>query len=258
VSPSLSTFLLEAANFLILASGLGWLFFRPVRNAIAREQAAHREAEAHAAAQRAEADRLRAQVEAERAGLAAELAATRAEAKKAAEAEARELRARATHEAEEERARTRRELSSERRASTAAIGGDIASLSAKALLDLFSWLEGPELEVALTRAAIRALGGVAAGTRIVVESGGPLPDAARQALIEALPEARLELRVREALGVGVRLLTPDGLVDASASGLSEHARRSVERSLTETLSEGDGAKTSATVRDEARAESAHG
>ena len=39
MSPTLTTFLFEAANFLVLAAVLGWLFFKPVRQALADHRA---------------------------------------------------------------------------------------------------------------------------------------------------------------------------------------------------------------------------
>ena len=37
MSPDLATFLFELVNFALLAGGLGWLFFRPVRKALDAE-----------------------------------------------------------------------------------------------------------------------------------------------------------------------------------------------------------------------------
>ena len=39
MSPTLSTFLFELTNFLLLAGLLGWLLFKPVRNALQERQA---------------------------------------------------------------------------------------------------------------------------------------------------------------------------------------------------------------------------
>jgi len=56
VSPSLTTFLFEAVNFVVLTGVLGWLFFRPVQAAIERRRA-------DLEAERRQADHIRAEAE---------------------------------------------------------------------------------------------------------------------------------------------------------------------------------------------------
>jgi len=51
------TFLFEAANFLLLAAVLGWLFFRPVRDALERRRSELESEQRAATEARAEAER---------------------------------------------------------------------------------------------------------------------------------------------------------------------------------------------------------
>ncbi len=73
MSPTLTTFLFEVANFLLLAGALGWLFFKPVRQALADHRAKFEADNLQAAESLAEAERLRQEISAARENLQAEL-----------------------------------------------------------------------------------------------------------------------------------------------------------------------------------------
>jgi F0F1-type ATP synthase membrane subunit b/b' len=81
VSPTWSTFLFEMANFLLLAAVLGWLFFRPVRDALEKRRAGLEAEDREAAEKLAEAERLRAEAADRRSELEASLATLRASAR---------------------------------------------------------------------------------------------------------------------------------------------------------------------------------
>ena len=78
MNPTLTTFLFEMANFLVLAAALGWLFFKPVRQAL-MDYRTKLEADNELAAQKlAEADKVHQQMSDARSQLQAELAERRA------------------------------------------------------------------------------------------------------------------------------------------------------------------------------------
>jgi hypothetical protein len=110
----------------------------------------------------------------------------RHEARVETEARAAALLHDARTEAERERARARHELEDERRASADAMGDEIGALAATALFGLLEWLDGPELETALGRAALRELGPAPPRGPLVVESARPLGGSVRRALAALL------------------------------------------------------------------------
>ena len=67
VSPTLTTFLFEAANFLVLAAVLGWLFFKPVRQALVDHREKFESDNRKATQKLAEAEKTRQEIEQTRA-----------------------------------------------------------------------------------------------------------------------------------------------------------------------------------------------
>lgn len=230
MSPWLSTFLVEAANFLILAGALGWLLFKPIRRALEKEQSEHAERERQVEARKAEAERIRAEVEAQRAALERELEQVRGEARQVAAKQAEALLTEARARAEQEREALRHELERREQAWREVLEDEAAALAARAVLQLLEWLEGPELDTALARAACRELEALPASAlgHVVVESARPLSPEARELVGTALAGVSgVEFRSAPRLGAGLRILTGAGLVDASASGLAAYAERAL-------------------------------
>jgi F-type H+-transporting ATPase subunit b len=230
MSPVLSTFLVEAVNFLLLAGALGWLLFKPIRRALEAEQAAHAERERQVEAREQEAERMRAEARAQRAALARELERSREEAREAAAKQAEALLAEARARAEREREALRRELERREQAWREGLEGEAAVLAARAVLRLLEGLAGPELDTVLARAACRELQSLPAGGlgHVVVESARPLSPEARALVDSALAAVPgVEFRAAPRLGAGLRILTGAGLVDASAPGLAAYAERAL-------------------------------
>lgn len=241
MSPTWATFLFELGNFLLLAALLGWLFFRPVREAIERRRAALEVEQRDAAARRAEAERLVAEARARRAELESSLSGLRERVRQEAERERASLLDGARDQAKCEREALETELAALRRSQVRAQAGDAAAAARELVARLLARIEGPELEGALLAAAGRELAGLAeagAPAPLIVESARPLDAAALDALARAAgaDAADVTARVVPELVGGVRVLTARGLVDASVAGLAAHS----ERALLERLdAEGD-------------------
>jgi len=222
VSPSLATFLFEAANVLTLAALLGWLFFEPVRAHLDAERAEREAAQAKlteslsaAAAAEAAAKAARAEgtaaAERQRADL---VVAARQEAQRIAE----EARAR---EAEQAR-RAEAEGDARRKAELHALAEDVGRVAAASVQALLQTLDGPDLDLALVRAACARLTPATARDHVAVEAARPLGPEAQALLTEALGEAPA-VRLNPRLGAGVRITTAAGQVDATAAALARRA-----------------------------------
>jgi F-type H+-transporting ATPase subunit b len=232
VAPSWSTFLFEAANFLLLAALLGWAFFRPVREALESRRAAL-EAESREAAERlAEAERKLEEARTRRAEIEGSLEELRERVRVEAERERDRLLEEARARAEREREALDAELAAQRRGQATRIAGDAAAAAREIVVRLLERIGGPDLESALLEAATRELEKLAASgpvASLIVESSRPLTPAALSAIARAAGLATSEVSAREVpeLVAGVRLLTSRGLVDASAAGLAAHAERAL-------------------------------
>ena len=95
VSPTLTTFLFEAANFLVLAAALGWLFFKPVRQALADRREKFEADNRQAAEKLAEAEKTQQEIDATRANLQSELNELRTRELEAARRQAEQILAEA-------------------------------------------------------------------------------------------------------------------------------------------------------------------
>ncbi len=231
MSDSLTTFLFELANFLSLAAVLGWLFFKPVRTALANQRAKARAQEQQAAQTLSDAERLRADIDAQRHALAAELDEMRAKAREVARQEAAQLVAEARTQIERERASLKREAMQIDKVQTAKVAGLVASATHAALRRFLRQIEGPDLERSLISAACRELDAFSNNSiaPATVESAAPLDQAARQA-IEASLGARASRRCFVSCQISaaaLRIATAHGLIDASVAGLADFAKKSL-------------------------------
>lgn len=235
VSSSLANFLFEAGNFLLLAAGLAWVLFKPVRRALDDERARRASADEESGEKRAQAETLLAEARAARDASEAEAGRLAREGTEAARADADRLRREAEVAQEQARRALSRELAVAREQQTAEVAEAVGALAAASLRRLLEEVDGPSLDLALARAAARALAKgrsesertratVSAHERALVESARPLGDETRAVLRGALGADFDERTVAE-LGAGVRVTTTSGQIDASARALSREAAR---------------------------------
>lgn len=235
MSPTLTTFLFEAINFLLLAALLGWLLFRPVRAMIEARQAADAKRGGELDRRAAEFDRRRDQLQEQQAAFETEMAGSRKTRLAAAEQEAAAIVERARGTAERERDRTARTLAHLEQAQLERLADAVAEAARQAVAHLLARLEGPEIDAALLRAACReleALDGASLGA-VLVESARPLGEAERAAVAASLGAraASSTFRAVPDLGAGVRITTGRGLIDASAAALAAEAGRLLQGAL---------------------------
>lgn len=231
MSPALSTFLFELANFAVLAAVLGKLFFRPVRKAIDDRRAAVAGQLEQAAGKLAEAERKRAEIERRQHDLDREFEELRRQARQAAQREAETLLAEARAKSQRERETLAGELANLRQSHLAALSQSAAAAAGCVVARLLAQIEGPALEGALAKAVCRQLAALDPNrlAPVLVESERPLAADARRDLLEALgpAAATAEFRNVAGLGPGLRVITAQGLIDASTSGLAGHAQRAL-------------------------------
>jgi F-type H+-transporting ATPase subunit b len=230
VSATWVTFLFEAANFLLLAAVLGWLFFRPVRDALERRRSALESEQRAAAEARAEAERALREARARRTELEGSLEELRARVQREAESERERLVGAARAQMQHERETLKGELVSLRRAQARSLARDAAFAAREIVVRLLEEMEGPELEHTLLGAVCRELEKLRSSgslAPVVVESARALNEEALAALAEAAGVSGTDARhhVDPALVAGLRIITARGLVDASAAGLAAQAER---------------------------------
>ena len=231
MSPSLTTFLFEATNFLVLAGVLGWLFFQPIRAALEDRKSPLLNQSREATEKLAEAERLRAEQQDRESAFQRDLDRLRLEAKAAAEREAEKIRADARAASERERDRLHRELASLQESQIDDLAEEVAAASAVLVRTLLDRLSNTDLDSALIRAACHELQALASHplAPVVIEAARPLTSLEREAVFNALGEAAqsADVRVTSSLGSGIRVCTARGLIDASCAGISAYARRVV-------------------------------
>lgn len=244
MSPQLTTFLYEAANFCVFAVALGWLFFKPVRKALA----AHRQAvaaEADEARQKlADAARAQQALADQRRALASELEAMRRDIEAKARQQAEAIVAAARTDAEHARQAVKQQALSLQEAQKTQLAQVMTQVAAQIVCKLLAQINGPALQDALCQAACGALepwNGQGLG-QVTVESPGGLSAeheaALRAALGEAGPGARFITAPR--LIVGLRVVTDRGLVDQSGAGLASLAQRTLDEALVKLMQEQSG------------------
>jgi F-type H+-transporting ATPase subunit b len=236
MSSTLSTFLFELTNFLLLAGLLGWLLFKPVRTALQERQAAEKQQVDALAARTAEADRLRTDLAQRHSAFEQEMASLRAEHMAAVDLEATAIRAGARDAATRERESMTRMLGHLEHAQAERLAAVVAATTRDAVERLLTSLGAPGLEAALLDSAcrqVRALDGGSLGAALI-ESAQPLSADAETAVRTALDHRATdaEFRVVPKLGAGIRMTTAGGLVDASAAGIASQAERLLIEALT--------------------------
>jgi len=231
VSATWVTFLFEAANFLLLAAVLGWIFFRPVRDALERRRSELEAERAAATAARTEAEKAEQAIRAQRAEMEDSLDALRERVERDAEAERDRLVEAARAQMQRERETLKGELVSQRRAQARSLARDAAFAAREIVVRLLEEIEGPDLEQALQRAARRELETLRSASGalapVVVDSARALDAASVAELARAAGVAPADVahRTDPDLVAGVRVLTARGLIDASAAGLATRAER---------------------------------
>jgi F0F1-type ATP synthase membrane subunit b/b' len=230
MSPALTNFLFEAVNFLLLAAVLGWLLFKPVRRALDAERARHDREVEESKRLRAEAESLANDARAAKTAAGHEADERRRETLEAARQEAAEIVEAARKAQLDERRRFEQELSSRREAEASALADVVGRIAAESVRSLLHTVEGPELDAALVRAARAELDAVPREARkaAVVESARPLDAKSRSLLQAALGDGFRE-RVVPELGAGVRVTTPAGQIDATATSLARQAASTLKR-----------------------------
>ncbi len=222
MSPALTTFLFESANFIALAVLLGWFFFKPVRQALQKERERHAELERQAEETAAKARQLEQETTEAKRRLSKELDKQRAEHLAEERARLSQLQADAERRQVTLAAQAEKRLQAAERLRAKELATSVGQIAAQAVRDLLQRLNGPALDAALVRSACEhfSQGQFADGVALV-EHARPLDDESRRLLSEALGHYR-ERQLPE-LGAGVRITTDAGQVDASALSLARHA-----------------------------------
>lgn len=240
MSPTLTTFLFEAANFVLLAGVLAWLLFKPVRNAIEARRTAQAEQAEQTQAKLDEAESIRSDIAQQRNVLDDELESLRDEARSEAEREAEKTLVEAHRKAQHEYDAAKQRLSHLKSSEIERLSRVVATTTGELVSRLLAQLDTPDLESALTQAACRQLRALEDNSLepVTVESAKPLTAEAQAALETVLGGsfASADFRVVPELGIGLRISTNRGLVDASSKGLAAFA----ERTLASQLEMGEG------------------
>jgi F0F1-type ATP synthase membrane subunit b/b' len=235
VNESLWTFVFEIANFVAFAALLGWLFFKPVRQALEDQRSRARRQEEEAEQKLEDAERLRKEVEAQQQAVADQLEEMRSEARRGAEQEADQIVAEAREQADRERAALKREALNISRAQTANIARAVATAANQTVRQFLEEMAGLELEQALVRAACRELRALSNDSLapVTVESARPLDEQSQQTIRDALGTAAdsAQYRVDPDLLGGLRISTARGLIDASIAGLADFAEHALSAEM---------------------------
>lgn len=235
MSPSLTTFLFEAANFLVLAGVLGWIFFKPVRHALAERQARFEADAIQAAEKLAEAEKLQQEMNTSRANLQVELNELRARELESARRQAEQIVDDARKAAERELEMSRRQSAQITNAQRDTLADVSATAAAETVGQLLDKISGPELQAALIVSACRQLEEWSPDTLapVTIESNQPLAQDQQAALRKVLGSAAATavFKTSDGLGAGVRISTSNGLIDASVRGLAQFARHSLVKEM---------------------------
>ena len=157
MSPTLTTFLFELTNFLLLAGLLGWLLFKPVRAVLQARQAAEKHQADELATRTADAERLRADLEQRQRAFEQEMAKLRKEHLATADQEATAILVHARESAERERESTTRMLAHLERAQVERLSTAVAAATRESVARLLTTLNAPGLDAGLVQAACRQL-----------------------------------------------------------------------------------------------------
>jgi F-type H+-transporting ATPase subunit b len=235
VSPRVITFLYEAVNFAVLAALLGWLFFKPAREALEQYRRRHEEALQNAEKIRADAERLRAEIDAQRASLNTELSRLRAEELASARRRGQEILTEAEALASRKQTDAMRRVRHLEEAQASQLGQAAAGAAASVVARLLERLDSPGLDSGLVRSACGELEKIpkASLSPVRIETARPLAPEDRAAIEAALSGVipAPAYHVDDVLGAGIRIWTSQGLIDASIAGLSLHAEQALRSEL---------------------------
>ncbi|MCM2372550.1 hypothetical protein [Aporhodopirellula aestuarii] len=211
MSPTITTFLFEAANFLILAGMLGWLFFNPVRDAIAEYRKKFETDNRVAAESLAAAEEMKRQIELERTNLQSELNEQRQRDREDAKQQIQQLLADARAAADREREQSHR-LAMRMSETQADRIAEVAAISAAESVGRFlEEIGSVELQSAFVNAACQQLASLPQGklSPVKVESSQTLSSEQIESLKTALGSAGedADFRTDESLRVGLRVST---------------------------------------------------
>ena len=235
MSPTVTTFLFELTNFLLLAGLLGWLLFKPVHSVLQARQAGEKRQAEELAARATENERQRSDLDQRHRAFEDEMAEARRKRLATADREAAAIVTHAQEQAERERDSARRRLLNLERAQIERLSVAVASATRESIVRLLTSLGAADLDASLAQAACRqleALQGKALGS-VLIESALPLTDKARVSIAAVLSRdaSSTEFRIVSELGAGVRITTGQGLIDASALGLARQAEGLVKDAL---------------------------
>ncbi len=235
MSPTVTTFLFEAANFLVFATVLGWLFFKPVRQAITNYREKF-EADNQLAAQNlAEAEKVRKEIDDTHAHLQAEMNELRASELEVIRRQADQILMEARAAADREREQSHLQASRMSDVQQDRLGEVSAMVTAEMVKRLLEQIGGPDLQSSLIQSACQRLASFSQDSiaPVKIESSLPLSEEQVTEIKDALGSAATsaDFRMVDGLGVGVRISTAKGLIDASASGLSQFARQSLVKEM---------------------------
>lgn len=235
MNPTLTTFLFEVVNFLLLAGVLGWLLFRPVRDALEKRRADLQQQADAAQHDRYAAAQLLDQAQQRHTELDSELEQRRTAAREAAQREADAIVSAAREQATREVAAARHRVAHMEQSQAERLSEVIAEVSVQAVKRLLRQINGPELQAAFVREACREIEAFDSNALapVLIESAEELDAEQRQALQKSLGSAgtAAEFRLVPELKAGLRVATNRGLVDISASGLAGFAGRTLRRRL---------------------------
>jgi F0F1-type ATP synthase membrane subunit b/b' len=241
VSPSLTTFLFETANFVALAALLAWLFFKPVRQAIDTQRMTMQTQVEEAARKLSDAERVRQEIDAQHRKLATELERLRAETRQTAQQESDALLTATRAQLERERAALRRDMLNLEKAQMTKLARALASAAHVTIKRFFAQMEGPELEQLLLKAASRELKLISNHDLgpVTIESAVSLNAEAKQTIAFAMGthQTTVDFRVVPELVAGVRIATRHGLIDASVTGLARFAEQALAADITAMIQE---------------------
>ncbi len=235
MSPTLTTFLFEAANFLVLALVLSWIFFKPVRQSLADRRAKLDAEDREAAAKLAESEKVRLGIDTARSNLQAELNALRARELEGARKQAEQLLADTRVIAARELDASRRQAARMSETQRKALAEAAAAVAAQTVGQLLNQISGPDMHAALVQSACQQIRDWPHDALLPakVESAQVLSAPLRAALDEAFGPAatQVDYRTVSELGVGVRISTAHGLIDATSRGLVGFARQALEKEM---------------------------
>jgi len=230
VSPAIATFLFESANFIVLATALGWLFFKPVRRALQTERERQLEATEEAKAKTLQAEQLLAEANEAKQRLNEQLEQQRKEELEQVRTQIAQQQAAAEKQQAARAAQADKELEAAHRARAKELATSVGQVAATAVRELLMQVSGPALDTALVRSACQQLSdGASSSTQALVEHAQPLSEEAQRLLRTAL--GQYSARQVPELGAGVRIITDTGQVDATALSFARRAAQLVSNGV---------------------------